>query len=320
MRVSTLAKNRFTNLDLNLLRVFKVLFEERNMRKAAERLFVSQPAVSQSLQKLRHSFEDQLFVKVKTGLAPTPFAETLCQELLPLLHQIESIINASSEFKPEELDGEITIALSPQFVFSVSGEIYRYFKIHAPKLKVHIISWNEHTMDDIEKGKVLIGINAPIIDNPPFLTEVELSMLEASIMVRRDHPIVGQAIIPENLVKYPLARSLVSDYSKLNSPTVEVFNRLGFELEVGFASEFPVVLIDVLRHSDMFMGITNCFPIQDFPDLIMLKPDMDVPEAQYPANAYFHTRHANSEMMNWFTSSISEVFENSKQHNTITSK
>ncbi|MGR5222554.1 LysR family transcriptional regulator [Vibrio parahaemolyticus] len=40
------AKNRFTNLDLNLLKVFKILFEEQNMRKAAERLFVSQPAVS----------------------------------------------------------------------------------------------------------------------------------------------------------------------------------------------------------------------------------------------------------------------------------
>lgn len=317
MRANILAKNRFHNLDLNLLRVFKVLFEERNMRKAAERLFVSQPAVSQSLQKLRHHFDNQLFVKIKSGLAPTPFAESLSEELLPLLHQLESIINASSAFKPEELDGEITIALSPVFVFAVSGEMYRHFKTHAPNLTVHMTSWNEHTTNDIEKGNVFMGINAPITNKPPFLTEMELSVLDASIMVRRDHPITRQPVTAENLVKYPLARLLVSNYSKLKSPTVDLFSKLGFELDVGFASEFPVVLMDVLRQSDMFMGASNCFPIQDYPDLVMLKPSIDAPEAQYPANAYFHVRHSNSDMMNWFTSSISQVFENSKQHNKI---
>ncbi|GMQ49158.1 LysR family transcriptional regulator [Vibrio sp. 10N] len=309
-----MAKNRFSNLDLNLLRVFKVLLEEKNMRKAAERLFVSQPAVSQSLQKLRHHFDDLLFVKVKTGLAPTTYSEQLAQELLPLLHQLESVINASSEFDPADLEGEITIALSSQFVFSVSGQLYRHFKQQAPKLSVNITSWNEHTIQDIEKGEILLGVNAPITEQFPFLVEQELTELTAKLIVRREHPVIGSPITPESLVSYPLARLLVSDYSKHSSPTVDTFKRLGFDLEVGFASEFPVVLIDVLRHSNMFMGINDCFPIQDYPDLVMLDPEMDVPEAHYTANGYFHSRHANSEMMNWFTQSLSDVFERSKQH------
>lgn len=200
-----MAKNRFNNLDLNLLRVFKVLLEEKNMRKAAERLFVSQPAVSQSLQKLRHHFDDLLFVKVKTGLAPTPFSEQLACDLLPLLHQLESVINTSSEFNPRELDGEITIALSSQFVFSVSGEIYRYFKKHVPQLKVHITSWNDRTIEGIEKGDILIGVNAPITESVPFLVEQELTKLTAKVLVRRDHPITNQLITAENLAPYPLA-------------------------------------------------------------------------------------------------------------------
>ncbi|WP_162674561.1 LysR family transcriptional regulator [Vibrio variabilis] len=313
-RVSTLAKNRFNNLDLNLLRVFKILLEEKNMRKAAERLFVSQPAVSQSLQKLRHHFDDLLFVKVKTGLEPTTFSEQLARDLLPLLHQLESVVNSSSEFDPAELDGEVTIALSSQFVFSVSGEIYRYFSNTAPNLTVHITSWNEHTIEGIEKGDILLGVNAPITESLPFLVEQQLTQLTAKLLVRHDHPIASQPITAENLSPYPLARLLVSDYSKLTSPTVEAFKRLGFELEVGFASEFPLVLIDVLRHSDMFMGINDSFPIQDYPDLAMLEPDIHVPEAHYPANGYFHSRHVNSDMMNWFTRSLADIFERSKQH------
>lgn len=89
---------------------------------------------------------------------------------------------------------------------------------------------------------------------------------------------------------------------------------MGYELEVGFASEFPLVLIDVLRHSDMFMGINDSFPIQDYPDLAMLEPEMYVPEAHYPANGYYHSRHANSDMMNWFTQSLAGVFTRTKQH------
>ncbi|OJI49530.1 LysR family transcriptional regulator [Vibrio vulnificus] len=61
-----MAKDLFYSLDLNLLRTFMVLYQEKNMRKASKRLFVSQPAISQALQKLRHHFGDELFVKVPT--------------------------------------------------------------------------------------------------------------------------------------------------------------------------------------------------------------------------------------------------------------
>lgn len=66
--------NLFQKLDLNLLRTFRVLLQERNARKTAERLFVTQPAISQALQKLRFHLDDELFVKVQGGLEPTPFA------------------------------------------------------------------------------------------------------------------------------------------------------------------------------------------------------------------------------------------------------
>ncbi|SEF85186.1 LysR family transcriptional regulator [Vibrio hangzhouensis] len=307
-----LAKNRFANLDLNLLKVFKVLFEEQNMRKAADRLFVSQPAVSQSLQKLRFQFDDQLFVKVKTGLAPTPKAEQLSEQLLPLLYGVESVVNAMDVFEPKELDEEITIALSPSFVFSLSGEIYRFFQQHAPKLKVKVIAWNEHTIHGLEKGDILVGINAELADSYPSLCHVKVSDIAGCILVRKNHPIVDSPITVENMSQYPLARLLVSDYSKLTSPIVRIFDKQGFNLEVGFSSEYPLVLLDVVRHSDMFMGASNCFPIQDYPELVMLKPDQSIPETQYSAYSYFHTRYQNSEMIHWLNNSISNIFKASQ--------
>ena len=62
--------------DLNLLLVFHVLYQERNASLAAERMALSQPALSHKLNKLRHQFGDPLFVRAPRGLTPTPFDPT----------------------------------------------------------------------------------------------------------------------------------------------------------------------------------------------------------------------------------------------------
>ena len=63
-----------SNKDINLLYVFKVLFEERNLSNAAKRIALSQPALSHKLNKLRNEFDDPLFVRAARGLTITPLA------------------------------------------------------------------------------------------------------------------------------------------------------------------------------------------------------------------------------------------------------
>jgi hypothetical protein len=84
---------------------------------------------------------------------------------------------------------------------------------------------------------------------------------------------------------------------------------------VGFSSEYPVALIDVVQQSDMFMGTSNCFPIHNYPNLVMLSPDQVLPEAQYPALSYFHSRHQNSALVNWLNESITHIFQQRKTEN-----
>jgi DNA-binding transcriptional LysR family regulator len=67
--------------DLNLLIVFSVLAEERNVSRAAKRLLLSQPAVSRALQRMRDAFHDDLLVRRAKGYEPTPQGERVLQEL-----------------------------------------------------------------------------------------------------------------------------------------------------------------------------------------------------------------------------------------------
>src|ERR1700745_3615062 len=78
--------------DLNLLIVFTVLAEERNVTRAAARLFLSQPAVSRALQRLRDTFHDDLLIRTANGYEPTPKGQRLLQELATMLPRLDRLM------------------------------------------------------------------------------------------------------------------------------------------------------------------------------------------------------------------------------------
>ena len=82
-------KMNISNKDFNLLYLFHVLYQERNATLAAQRMALSQPALSHKLNKLRHQFGDPLFVRAPRGLTPTPRAHELAPEVERLVVGLE---------------------------------------------------------------------------------------------------------------------------------------------------------------------------------------------------------------------------------------
>jgi DNA-binding transcriptional LysR family regulator len=85
-------KDPFASIDLNLLVVFLRIYKERNLTLAAKSLGVTQPAVSNSLVKLRSKFDDQLFRRAGRGVVPTNKAEEIAAALCPAMKQIEIVL------------------------------------------------------------------------------------------------------------------------------------------------------------------------------------------------------------------------------------
>ena len=73
--------NRLARIDLNLLVALHILLQEGSVSRAAERLNITQPAMSKTLGRLRETFDDPLFVRSKRGIQPTPRAISLAGEL-----------------------------------------------------------------------------------------------------------------------------------------------------------------------------------------------------------------------------------------------
>ena len=98
---------KLSRLDLNLLVSLQALLEEKSVTRAAARLFISQPAISRVLQRLRYQLDDPLFTRTGNELVPTPKARELQLKLPPLLDNILDIVT-EDEFDPGTYTGEIT--------------------------------------------------------------------------------------------------------------------------------------------------------------------------------------------------------------------
>ena len=100
---------RFDSLDLNLLRVFEALMDERSATRAGTRLGLTQSAISHALNRLRYVLKDELFVRGPDGMQPTERAAEIAPRLRQGLLQLQLALSPS-EFIPERTDRRFTIA------------------------------------------------------------------------------------------------------------------------------------------------------------------------------------------------------------------
>lgn len=146
-------------LDLNLLVVFHQLLVERRVSGAADSLGISQPAVSNSLAKLRRLFGDELFLRTPRGMEPTPYAEQLAEPVSEALALIHGGINRRSSFDPRSATRAMTIGMTD------IGEIYflpalvERLRREAPGVTLSTVrNTAVNLRDELESGKVDLAI------------------------------------------------------------------------------------------------------------------------------------------------------------------
>lgn len=294
-----MAKDLFGTLDLNLLRTFLIVHQEKNTRKAAERLFVTQPAVSQALQKLRHHFGDDLFVKVHGGLQPTHFSEQLANELAPHMDGISNAVNSSYGFDPKEIDYPIKIALSPIVLACLSGSLYQSITNLAPNCKLELTSWTASTAERIQKGDVLLGVAYQLPNTSKEIYVQKIVDIEGRLFVRKDHPIKQSIIKPQDLAGCEIASLISPGWNDNFSQASLVLENHAVPHRVAFRSEVVMAVIDVILNSDMLMPHSNLFPIHNYPNLRTIDIDIEDELKMVGVYTHIHKKNRNNPLLTW---------------------
>jgi DNA-binding transcriptional LysR family regulator len=127
----------FKTIDLNLLRVFDAVMEERSVLRASQKVFLSQSAVSHSLARLREVLEDELFVRTSSGMLPTARALAMAPRVREALESLESAIELPS-FEPSTATKRFTIAANDFTTMVVMPRFYESLGMEAPHVEISI--------------------------------------------------------------------------------------------------------------------------------------------------------------------------------------
>ena len=192
----------FQSLDLNLLRVFDALAEERSVTRAGERLGLTQSAVSHALNRLRYALEDELFLRGPDGMKPTPRASEIWPELRRGLLQLQHAV-APTEFDPSDAERVFNLAAS-----SYTGEVLlphlaARVRVEAPKVQLNVRGLDAGVAEALEAGRLdlVIGVFGRVAEVFSRETLFEERLVWA---VRADHPAMMTEDPVRALQKLPL--------------------------------------------------------------------------------------------------------------------
>ena len=145
--------------DLNLLVVFTVLAEERNVSRAAKRLSLSQPALTRALQRLRQTFNDDLFIRVSGNYEPTPKGTRLLKELEIMLPKLDRLL-AEPAFDPATEEARFCLAGTDYAAHVVCPPLCQRFLAAGKRVSFDLAPLSDHVFDSMERGRLDLLLHA----------------------------------------------------------------------------------------------------------------------------------------------------------------
>lgn len=150
---------RLRGVDLNLLIIFQLLYQLRNTGQVADRLGITQPAVSNALARLRKQLNDELFERTPSGFSPTPFSERIFDVVNSGLSTLETGLSNNETFDPSTSGRTFRIAMSELDEIQILPPLLRYLHQYAPNLSIQSVGDTDLNLKTkLEEGDVDIAI------------------------------------------------------------------------------------------------------------------------------------------------------------------
>ena len=273
--ITVISMRDIRTLDLNLLKAFNALIEERNVTRAGARLALTQSAMSGILTRLRDSFGDPLFVRTQRGIVPTSRALELAEPIRQVLKEVDALLRPR-EFDPRVAHFTLSLAATDYALRAVVVPFLAALRTHAPNIRIAVRPIEEDRMrNQFERGDLDLALLTPET-TPPDLHVRRLFEEQYVCAMRRDHPDAkGRTLTLERLCA--LDHALVSYAGDSFTGTTDMaLAKLGRRRRVSLSVASFLVLPEVLRATDL-VAIAPRRLVAEFDGLALLKSPVDIP-------------------------------------------
>lgn len=182
---------KLSDIDLNLFVVLDAIYTEGNLTRAGEIIGITQPAVSNSLSRLRTLFDDPLFVRTADGMIPTPVAQNIIGSVRQALDLVRSSVQDSEHFDPLNSDKRFRISANDLTEAIQIPPLIRLLKQVAPKTVLECYQVRRRDLNiELASGNLDLAIDVPRTPDPQ-IKHTPLRTSPQVCVVRKDHPLVS---------------------------------------------------------------------------------------------------------------------------------
>lgn len=284
------------SVDLNLLVALDALLSELHVTRAAERVGLSQPAMSNALSRLRHVFKDDLLVRTPHGMQATPRARELTGPVRQVLRSIERVLDGDTRFDPASSDRRFAVRLSDLLGRMLLPALVADLAASAPAIRFDVVHLPpHHTTDALERDEIDLAVSmglghAASIQSEPLMQDRMVCVM------RREHPAALVELTPDAF--------LAAKHLKVSmSPTDlrfadDVLSRLGKTRNVVLNLPHWMLVPYVLERSDLISVMPRSFALTIAGETLATR-DLPLPSPSFDWTIYWHRRNEGSDALRW---------------------
>lgn len=271
-------------MDLNLFVVFDAIYREKHLTRAAEQLAISQPGLSNALNRLRVRFDDPLFVRTGRTMAPTPVAEGMIGPVRQALRHLDGCMTGTGNFDPAHAEKTFVISMPALDSVAILPRLMKRLGQIAPGIRLKCLRIPRNRLiRQMADGLVDLATEVDQLAGPP-LMQAPLMQVRYLAAMRADHPDAGKKL---TLDRYLAMRHITVSHRQNGASHVEIaLNRLGRRQNSVLRLPSYHEAFEVIRSTDMMLAV---------PDGLAAGRDLafhplPFPVAPLPMALYWHSR------------------------------
>jgi len=300
-----MAKN-LRGVDLNLLVVFEALVEERSISRAAGRVGLTPSAVSHALQRLRVTLGDELLIRSRDGMEPTPHAVKLAGSFSESLDKIAQALEMPRSFDPASTHRNFHLAVSEYVSAFVLLRLSAYLRTHAPNVSLTVAHLGDRRAADVVAYEGL-ELHLSVEGDAAFTRPVQTQRLledTAVVLMRRDHPASRGKLSLDSYLKLPHIK-----ITSLGNATDNRLARMGVSRRVMMKVPSWNGVLGIIEASDLVVQVPrHWMHTPMIGSQFVMKPLPFGKQALY-VDAVWHPRNDHDSGHRWFRGVVSGFFK-----------
>lgn len=287
-------------VDLNLLVVLDALLEARSVTRAAERLAMSQPAVSRALARSRDLFSDALLVQGRGGYALTARAEALQPTLRRALADVGAVLE-TRPFDPATATGRMRILTPDMVAAALAPALLARLGDEAPGLDLDILPPGSQPLETLERDEADIGIG--VIDAAP-AGIMRRSLYDDGFvtLMRADHPHAGEPLSLDRFLT--LGHIAISVTGTGPAPVDMALTAMGRERRVRARVPSFFAALEIVARTDLVITLPTSLALtaEGMGRFSITPPPLDM--GQFTMSLMWHARRQDDPRHVWLRRAI----------------